>query len=70
MDFWQTSGQDVGIDRHALPPHTTTKRNTTKSQNNETPRTIRKSNYQKSINQEFKEATIIQMGRRGGELRR
>ena len=70
--FWEvmyseTSSQDGGISKHTLPPHTTTEKITTRPQNKYHPAPSENRAVWKSNHQGFKEATFIQMGRRGRE---
>ena len=67
-----SSSQDGGIDRHTSLHCTTVRKNTTNLKI-KTPKTARKSlrktprTVWKSDNQGFKDAVLIQTGRRGGE---
>ena len=55
----KTSGQDGGVGRYTLPPHTTKRRTTTNLKT--------KNNQNCQNNQGVKEETFIQTGRRGGD---
>ena len=72
----RTSGQDGGIGKHGLPPHTTTAKITSRLQNKYHPESSENRAVWKSNNQGIKEATFIQIGRRGrdpeklGEMQR
>ena len=57
-----TSGQDGDIGRHTLPPHATTERITTVSQNKWQLELSENQAVCKSNNQGFTEATFFQMG--------
>ena len=60
------SGQDGGIDRNTLPPHTTKRRITNLQTNKQTkPELPENQAVWKSDNQGVKEETFIQTGRRG-----
>ena len=61
-----TSGPAGGIGKHVSPPHATTERIITRPQNN-TQNCQEIELYGKSNNEGFKEATFIQVGRRGGD---
>ena len=60
-----TSSQDGGVDKHTLPPRTTTAKITTRLQNKYHPDLSANQAVWKSNIQVFKEAIFIQMGRRG-----
>ena len=60
--YFRTAGQDGGIGKHALPPHTTIAKNTTGPQNRYHPQLSENRAMWKSDNQRSKEATFIQMG--------
>ena len=62
------SGQDGGVGKHGLPPHTIVAKITTKIQNNYHPESPENQAVWKSDNQGIKEVTFIRMGRRGGDV--
>ena len=62
-----TSGQDGGVDKHALPPRTAIAKNTTRLQNKFHPQLSENRAVWKPDNQGFKEVTFIQRRRRGGD---
>ena len=61
-----TYSQEGGIGKHASPPCTTITKNIAILQNKCHPELSENQAVWKSDNQGFKEATFIQMGRRGG----
>ena len=61
-----TSGQDGGMGRHTVPPHTTKRRTTTYKQKKQ-PELTENRTVWKSDNQGDKEETFIQTSRMGGD---
>ena len=66
----RTFGQDGGIGKHASPQPTIIAKNTTRLQNKYHPELSENLAVWKSNNQEFKEASFTQKGRRGGDVER
>ena len=66
--YFETSNQDGGVGKHALTPHITTAKITTRLQNKYHPDSSENRAIWKSDNQGFKEAMFIQMGRRGRDV--
>ena len=64
------SSQDEGVGKHTLSPCTTTAKITTRLQNKHHPDLSGNRAEWKSDNQGFKEDSIIQTGRRGGDMKR
>ena len=64
----ENSSQDGGIGKYASTPSTTRAKNTTRLQNKYHPELSENQAVWKSNNQGCKEATFIQLGRRGGDV--
>ena len=65
LNKMETSGQDGGVGRYTLPPHTTKRRTTTNLKNKNPPKLPENRTVWKSNNQGVKQKTFIQTGRRG-----
>ena len=70
ITLYRTDAQDGGMGKHILHPHTTTAKITFRLQNKHHPESPEYQAVWKSDNQGIKEATFIQMGRRGQEVER